>query len=552
MIAFPRRQWIYNLVIIRLLRVFKFFKLSYGLQVLLHTLKASSYELTLLLLVLLIPLVVFSSLVYAFEHGMTDGKTDFDSIPRTFWWAIVTMTTVGYGDLAPKTWVGQLIGSICAIISVLIIALPISVIGNNFNLYYAHVRARLKLPKKNRTLLQGRLRGLLRQPAMLSSRDRDRKNITRRNNAHNLPINLGDGSKLTVDHAHTPSPFIQLRRRGGAGLDQISVDSNSTDKTQSESCKQSNQSSGDCATSLSKEVGVMHKKDSLISTSLSVLGDDYSKNELQNNTILQNFLLHSNETERSRSPPMRQIINENDTGRKRKRHIQEHIMNGFPTRARRAAVGTTMVNSLDDSLSQSSLGSSDSLILPPVTQKSPRSVTENNKIVSNITKDNPARRESMKKMKSFENNELSSPPLERRRSLSNAAYVQADLSRSSTFESNLSRRPSTKTDSTLDGNSVSSSDATPLIPNTIDSENRNINGLGNTCGTEKEKLFPFAKRNMRTLQRSNTEHSFLSCKSQELKTNLNKHSWSIDDILRNKTYQNGSDKTALFLKESGV
>ena len=213
----------YNLVIIRLLRVFKFFKLSYGLQVLLHTLKASSYELTLLLLILLIPLVVFSSLVYAFEYTGTSGQTDFDSIPRTFWWTIVTMTTVGYGDMAPKTWIGQVIGSLCAIISVLIIALPISVIGNNFNLYYAHVRARLKLPKKNRHLLQGRLRGLLRQPAMLSSRDRDRKNITRRNgNSLHLssPNSMHGGGNLSVMHAQT-APVHNLisysRRRDRSG-----------------------------------------------------------------------------------------------------------------------------------------------------------------------------------------------------------------------------------------------------------------------------------------------------------------------------------------------
>ena len=227
-IAFPKNKWMYNLVIIRLLRVFKFFKLSYGLQVLLHTLKASSYELTLLLLILLIPLVVFSSLVYAFEYTGTSGQTDFDSIPRTFWWTIVTMTTVGYGDMAPKTWIGQVIGSLCAIISVLIIALPISVIGNNFNLYYAHVRARLKLPKKNRHLLQGRLRGLLRQPAMLSSRDRDRKNVTRRNgnslHISSSPNTLhvgGGGKSLSLMHAqtapiHHPQNYNRRRDRSSA------------------------------------------------------------------------------------------------------------------------------------------------------------------------------------------------------------------------------------------------------------------------------------------------------------------------------------------------
>jgi len=167
-----------NLVIIRLLRLFRFFKLSYGLQVLLHTLKASSYELTLLLLILLIPIVIFSSLVYVIE---TDSKSKFTSIPATFWWCLITMTSVGYGDMVPETWAGKMIGSMCATCGVLIVALPISVIGSNFSLYYAHVRARLKLPSKDRKILAGNIRGLLKQPLSLSSRERDRR-VVKRNN----------------------------------------------------------------------------------------------------------------------------------------------------------------------------------------------------------------------------------------------------------------------------------------------------------------------------------------------------------------------------------
>ena len=158
LLIFPENAWIQQLVIIRLLRLFKFFKLSYGLQVLLHTLKGSLYELRLLLLILLIPVVIFSSLIYAFEFGLYKENTKFNSIPRSFWWCLFTMATVGYGDLGwvPVTWAGEMIGLLCAISGLLILALPISVIGMNFTLYYAIVRARLKLPKKNRTLLQGK------------------------------------------------------------------------------------------------------------------------------------------------------------------------------------------------------------------------------------------------------------------------------------------------------------------------------------------------------------------------------------------------------------
>lgn len=58
------------------------------------------------------------------------------------------MTTVGYGDVYPRTLLGKLVGTICACVGVLIVALPVSVIGSNFSLFYSHAQAQLKLPKK--------------------------------------------------------------------------------------------------------------------------------------------------------------------------------------------------------------------------------------------------------------------------------------------------------------------------------------------------------------------------------------------------------------------
>ena len=141
------------LLMIRLLRLFRFFRLLYGLQILLHTLKASSYELGLLLLILLIPVVLFSSVIYYTERTFDGIDTKFRSIPESFWWSLITMTTVGYGDMVPKTWIGKIIGGTCAICGLLVVALPISIIGSNFNLYYAHAQARLKLPKKRNKVL---------------------------------------------------------------------------------------------------------------------------------------------------------------------------------------------------------------------------------------------------------------------------------------------------------------------------------------------------------------------------------------------------------------
>ncbi|KRY50566.1 Potassium voltage-gated channel protein Shaw [Trichinella britovi] len=139
--------------IIRIMRLFKLTQHSSGLKILIQTFRASAQELTLLAFFILLGIVVFAALIYYAERMQPNPHNDFDSIPRGLWWAIVTMCTIGFGDMVPKTYMGMLVGSLCALTGVLTIALPVPVIVSNFAMFYSHAQARAKLPKKRRRVL---------------------------------------------------------------------------------------------------------------------------------------------------------------------------------------------------------------------------------------------------------------------------------------------------------------------------------------------------------------------------------------------------------------
>jgi len=65
----------------------------------------------------------------------------------------VGVTTVGYGDLCPRSYLGMLVGSVCALLGVLTLNLPVPIIVNNFGLFYSHTQARAKLPKVRRRVV---------------------------------------------------------------------------------------------------------------------------------------------------------------------------------------------------------------------------------------------------------------------------------------------------------------------------------------------------------------------------------------------------------------
>lgn len=113
---------------IRLLRVFRILKLNYLMgqgELIILAIKASFRKIGVFLFAILNIVVIIGAIMYVVE-GEANG---FDSIPRSIYWAIVTITTVGYGDISPQTSLGQFISSIIMIVGYSIIAIPTGIVS---------------------------------------------------------------------------------------------------------------------------------------------------------------------------------------------------------------------------------------------------------------------------------------------------------------------------------------------------------------------------------------------------------------------------------------
>ncbi|XP_049422579.1 potassium voltage-gated channel subfamily D member 2-like isoform X2 [Epinephelus fuscoguttatus] len=140
-----------TLRVFRVFRIFKFSRHSAGLRILGYTLKSCASELGFLLFSLTMAIIIFATVMFYAEKGSSASK--FTSIPAAFWYTIVTMTTLGYGDMVPKTIMGKIFGSICSLSGVLVIALPVPVIVSNFSrIYHQSQRAEKRRAQKKTRL----------------------------------------------------------------------------------------------------------------------------------------------------------------------------------------------------------------------------------------------------------------------------------------------------------------------------------------------------------------------------------------------------------------
>ncbi|XP_023328465.1 potassium voltage-gated channel subfamily B member 2 isoform X2 [Eurytemora carolleeae] len=139
--------------VMRVMRIFKLVRHFAGLQSLIYTLNQAYKELGLLMLLVGVAVLTFASLVYFAEKDNPAGSWSFlDS----FWWGLMTLTTVGYGELSPSTFPGKLIGGLCALCGIFILTLPIPIVVNSFASYYKNRLWRNEVAYKKRERAQKR------------------------------------------------------------------------------------------------------------------------------------------------------------------------------------------------------------------------------------------------------------------------------------------------------------------------------------------------------------------------------------------------------------
>ncbi len=129
--------------VLRALRIFYVMRLarhSLGLQTLGLTVRRCTREFGLLLLFLCVAMALFSPLVFLAESEM-GAKQEFTSIPGSYWWAVISMTTVGYGDMVPRSIPGQVVALSSILSGILLMAFPVTSIFHTFSRSYLELKA---------------------------------------------------------------------------------------------------------------------------------------------------------------------------------------------------------------------------------------------------------------------------------------------------------------------------------------------------------------------------------------------------------------------------
>lgn len=128
--ALPDLRVVRAMRLIRILRILKFGRYSEAFRLLGRVLHGKRQELAATFTILVALLIIAASLMYEAERLVQPDE--FRSIPAAMWWAIVTLTTVGYGDVFPVTDTGRMLAAMIAVLGIGMVALPTGIIGAGF------------------------------------------------------------------------------------------------------------------------------------------------------------------------------------------------------------------------------------------------------------------------------------------------------------------------------------------------------------------------------------------------------------------------------------
>jgi voltage-gated potassium channel len=117
--------------VLRLVRVFKMSRYSSAMTILLEVLRDESRSFAAALSILVVILILAASGIYLVEHDVQPDA--FGSIPAAMWWAVATLTTVGYGDVTPVTAAGKVFGALVTVVGIGMVALPAGILSSAFS-----------------------------------------------------------------------------------------------------------------------------------------------------------------------------------------------------------------------------------------------------------------------------------------------------------------------------------------------------------------------------------------------------------------------------------
>uniref|UniRef100_A0A5K4FA75 BTB domain-containing protein n=2 Tax=Schistosoma mansoni TaxID=6183 RepID=A0A5K4FA75_SCHMA len=160
------------------LRLFRLLRRHKGTRVLFYTIRTTITDLSIIILLILVSALFFGAAIYFVDSTFSD-------IPKGFWWALITMSTVGYGDLVPNNTWGYIVATACIILGTLLMSYTIPVLVNHFLLYYAHADQLSMVKQLHRTAkrkIRNRKMSRYLQKALLNAKSIVNATITNVNN----------------------------------------------------------------------------------------------------------------------------------------------------------------------------------------------------------------------------------------------------------------------------------------------------------------------------------------------------------------------------------